>query len=288
MSGFVRDAELRFEFLSLRFRLASSVGHKRVLAAASAMNHAEEFYPKLHASDEVYSAGEYHMKSLLSLRVVLRWGEEFRGRPMRLLDVGCGKGLFLRDFAAGMRRACGVSEIQGAGIDIVRSPGDHFGEVCPDFKFVQQNLDGAKLPFPDQSFDFVCCNQVLEHIFETEQLVREFRRVLSPNGLCVISVPNIAAWVNRITFLLGGQPLGSELGSESITYGFWPRFLQKRLVPFKPSGHIRDFTPRGLSDLASHCGFETAGWWPQSHGLVARLGKWAGRGIGIVLRPKRT
>jgi 2-polyprenyl-3-methyl-5-hydroxy-6-metoxy-1,4-benzoquinol methylase len=249
------------------------------------MNHAEEFYPKLHAADKEYSAGQYHMKSLLESSVVKKWGANYRARTLRLLDVGCGKGLFLRDFAQGMRVGCGVAEIQAAGTDIVRSPSDHFAEIAPDFKFVQQNLDGKPLAFRDSSFDFVCCNQVLEHIFETEQLVREFRRVLSPTGLCVISVPNTAAWVNRIAFLFGGQPLGSELGSESITYGFWPRFLQKKLVPFKPSGHIRDFTPRGLSDLAAHCGFETVGWWPQSHGLVARLGKWAGRGIGIVLRP---
>jgi hypothetical protein len=31
-----------------------------------AMNHAEQFYPKLHAKDQTYSAGEYHMESLLS------------------------------------------------------------------------------------------------------------------------------------------------------------------------------------------------------------------------------
>jgi ubiquinone/menaquinone biosynthesis C-methylase UbiE len=252
------------------------------------MNHAEEFYPKLHATDQVYSAGEYHMKSLLGLRVVVQWGQSFRGRPMRLLDVGCGKGLFLRDFAAGMRQRCGVSEIRAAGIDIVRSPGDHFAEVCQDFKFVQQNLDGARLPFEDGSFDFVCCNQVLEHIFETEKLVREFRRILVPNGLSVISVPNTSAWVNRVFFLFAGQPLGSEVGTEKTTYGFWPEFLQYKLEPFRPSGHIRDFTPRGLRDLTGHCGFETVGWWKQSPGMIARLGNWAGRNLAIVLKPKPT
>jgi hypothetical protein len=116
-------------------------------------------------------------------------------------------------------------------------------------------------------------------------LVREFRRVLSPDGLCIVSVPNIAAWINRVTFLAGGQPLGSELGTEKITYGFRPAFLQKKLERFLPSGHIRDFTPHGLQDLTKHCGFRTVGWWAQSPGIIARFGKWAGRNMSIILQP---
>ena len=249
------------------------------------MNHAEQFYPQLHSNDKAYSAGEYHMESLLSLRVVGDWADQHLDHPLRLLDVGCGKALFLRDFASGLRQRWGIKQIQATGVDLVQSPGGHFGEVCEDFKFVQQNLDGKPLPFKDASFDFLSCNHVLEHIFETEKLVREFRRVLQPQGLCVISVPNTAAWANRLLFLFGSQPLGSEIGTEKVTYGFWPASLQPKLEKFQPSGHIRDFTPRGLRDLTAHCGFETIGWWKQSKGSVARLGKWAGRGLGIVLRP---
>lgn len=249
------------------------------------MNHAERFYSGLHAADKEYSAGEYHMESLLGLRVVRDLAKNCTEHKIRLLDVGCGKGLFLRDFANALRQRSAVKQVQAAGVDLVRSPGDYFSEVCEGFQFVQQNLDGKPLPFKEHSFDFVCCNQVLEHVFETEKLVCEFRRVIQPRGLCVISVPNLAAWVNRLLFLFAGQPLGSELGTEKITYGFWPAFLQPKLERFKPSGHIRDFTPRGLRDLARHCGFDTVGWWKQSKGPVARLGKWAGRNLAIVLRP---
>jgi SAM-dependent methyltransferase len=249
------------------------------------MNHAEEFYPKRHAVEKTYSAGEYHMKSLFSLSVLKDWVKPYSNCPLQMLDVGCGKGLFLRDFATGLRQRWGVKTIQATGVDLVRSSGDYFVEICPDFKFISQNLDGQPLPFPDANFDFLCCNQVLEHIFETEKLVREFRRVLRPQGLCLISVPNIAAWVNRILFLFAGQPLGSELGSEKTTYGFWPASLQFKLEPFPPSGHIRDFTPRGLRDLTAYCGFQTVGWWKQNKGPMARLGKWAGRDLAILLKP---
>jgi ubiquinone/menaquinone biosynthesis C-methylase UbiE len=249
------------------------------------MINAEEHYHRLHAQDRPYAAGEYHMESLLSHGIVANWAKLYRDQPLRMLDVGCGKGLFLSHFSSGLRERHGVKRIQATGIDLVHSPNDHFAEICSDFRFIQQNLDGQSLPFEDKSFDFVCCNQVLEHIFETENTVREFRRVLNPQGLCIIGVPNVAAWVNRFFFLFAGQPLGSELGTEKITYGFWPSSLQPKLEKFDPGGHIRDFTPRGLRDLATHCGFETLGWWKQSKGVIARFGKWAGREMAIILKP---
>ncbi|MEI7728360.1 MAG: hypothetical protein WCO56_02265 [Verrucomicrobiota bacterium] len=69
-----------------------------------------------------------------------------------------------------------------------------------------------------------------------------------------------AAWMDGIAFLFGDQPLGSEVGTESVTYGFWPEVLQERLKKNDLSGHIRDFTPRSLWYLTTHCGFTHAGW----------------------------
>jgi SAM-dependent methyltransferase len=249
------------------------------------MINVDSFYQKLHTQDQAYSAGEYHIKSLLSKRIIAEWAEAYRDKPVQLLDVGCGKGLFLRDFATGLRKRCEIQNIQASGIDLVRSPGDYFKEIDENFRFSQQNLDGTNLPFPNGSFDFLSCNQVLEHIFETEKLIREFHRVLRPEGICIISVPNAAAWVNRLLFLFAGQPLGSELGTEKITYGFWPAILQPRLERYRPSGHIRDFTPRGLRDLTRYCGFRTVGWWKQNKGPIARLGHWAGRDLAVILKP---
>jgi SAM-dependent methyltransferase len=249
------------------------------------MNHSEDFYSELHAAEATYGGGTYHMPSLLRTAALRRWVGRVGQRPLRLADVGCGKGLFMRAFTSALRGRWNLTPGRVAGVDLVRSPGDVFGEISDKFEFFQVNLDEQPLPFPDRSFDFLCCNHVLEHVFHTEKLVREFRRVLADDGLCIISVPNLAAWVNRVGLLFAGQPLGTELGTETITYGFWPGFLKPRLEAFRPSGHIRDFTPRGLRDLTTRCGFQTVGWWAQSHGLVARLSTWAGRNLGILLQP---
>ncbi len=250
------------------------------------MRSASDFYTDLHAEERHYSGAHYHMKSLWRLHALKAWAQQANGQPVRLLDVGCGKGFFLRDFVHGLRSRWGIQPIRIIGLDIVRSQDDVFSEISSSFEFIQADTDGNPLPFDSGSFDFISCNHVLEHVFETEKLVKEFRRVLAPNGLCIIAVPNLAAWVNRVGFLWGNQPLGSELGTERVTYGFRPGFLQKKLEPFRPSGHIRDFTPRGLRDLTEHCGFQTVGWWTQSFGLMARLGKWAGRNMAILLKPK--
>jgi SAM-dependent methyltransferase len=251
------------------------------------MRSASDFYTTLHDEEKHYSGASYNMASLWPLRPLATWAAEAQGRPVRLLDVGCGKGYFMRDFVRGLDERWRIKPSRIAGIDIVRSSGDVFEQISPRFEFVQHDTDGNPLPFESGSFEFLSCNHVLEHVFETEKLVREFRRVLTPNGLCIIAVPNCAAWVNRIGALWGNQPLGSELGTEKVTYGFRPAFLQRKLAPFRPSGHIRDFTPRGLQDLTEHCGFETVGWWKQSFGFVAQLGKWAGRNVAILLRPAK-
>lgn len=252
------------------------------------MKSAAEFYTNRHGAEKGYSGAVYYMKSLWAARELEKWARENKGDPIRLLDVGCGKGVFLRDFVQGLKSRWDIQPASITGVDIVRSSENVFDEISSQMCFVEMNLDGNALPLEDNSFDFISCNHVLEHIFETEKLVKEFRRVLAPRGLCIIAVPNIAAWMNRITFFLwGNQPLGSELGVETVTYGFRPSFLKKRLEAFRASGHIRDFTPRGLQDLTEHCGFQTVGWWSQSFGLVARLGKWSARNMAIILRPKK-
>jgi SAM-dependent methyltransferase len=250
------------------------------------MRSASDFYTELHAEEKHYSGANYHMKSLWAVAALNAWAARMKSRPVRLLDVGCGKGYFIRDFVRGAHSRWGIQPSRVTGLDIVRSSGDVCDQVSPDFEFVQFDTDGNSLPFEAGTFDFISCNHVLEHVFETEKLVREFRRVLTPDGLCLIAVPNLACWANRVGFLWGNQPLGSELGTERVTYGFRPGFLQKKLEPFRPSGHIRDFTPRGLMDLTRHCGFDTAGWWTQSFGMMARLGKWAGRNMAIFLTPR--
>jgi SAM-dependent methyltransferase len=243
-----------------------------------------KFYDRLHRQDAGYGKNVYDVPRLMRASAFQRWLERNKKNKaqLRVLDIGCGKGQFLFDITEALKQKQQAGFARVAVVDLIRAEGNLLGKITPVPEFFQQSVDGEKLPFADASFDFVSCNHVLEHVFETEKFLREIRRVLQPNGLAVISVPNCAAWMSRITFLFGGLPLGAEIGTESVTYGFWPAFLQGRLQRFEPSGHIRDFTPRALRDLTAACGFKPAGWWAQDGGLIATLK----RNIGILVEPK--
>lgn len=60
------------------------------------------------------------------------------------------------------------------------------------------------LPFRSASFDAVNLVEVIEHIENQAQLVREIRRVLKPEGRVLISTPNILNVFSRVRFLFTG------------------------------------------------------------------------------------
>ena len=246
------------------------------------MEGAKEFYTERHDLSAVYSGGQYHVAGLVGCKTIRNWAGQ-RTEAIRGLDIGCGKGVFLKDFCGGLAQTHGLNIGSLVGMDLVRSPGNAFDQLPKGFEFVEANVDGKPLPFDTDSFDFVTCNHILEHVFETEHLVDEIRRVLRPNGVAVISVPNVGAWLNRLLFMLAIQPLGSEVGTRSITYGFWPEGGKARLKNYNPSGHIRDFTGRGLRDLVEACGFRVGDWWNQDGSFVGTLSKWGSRNMGVVV-----
>jgi SAM-dependent methyltransferase len=57
---------------------------------------------------------------------------------------------------------------------------------------VDHSVDLQKLPFEDQSYDFVFASHVLEHIPDDEKAISEIRRILKPNGIAILPVPLIA------------------------------------------------------------------------------------------------
>lgn len=57
---------------------------------------------------------------------------------------------------------------------------------------VDHSVDLQKLPFEDQSYDFVYASHVLEHIPNDEKAISEIRRILKPNGIAILPVPLVA------------------------------------------------------------------------------------------------
>ena len=98
---------------------------------------------------------------------------------VKVLDLGCGEGdstdLFQR-----------ISEnIDWYGVDIEESPETN-RRTRESSRISTYN--GVDLPYPDDFFDLIFCNQVLEHVRYPDALIGDAFRVLKPSGIFMGSV----------------------------------------------------------------------------------------------------
>ncbi|MGD8245610.1 MAG: class I SAM-dependent methyltransferase [Anaerolineae bacterium] len=149
-------------------------------------------------------------------------------RHRRVLDVGCGVGLYVGAF----RRE--TPHVFGVEIERERAL-----EAQAQAAGVAQAI-GERLPFADATFDVVFSHEVLEHVADDRTCVGEMVRVARPGGRIVVFVPNRlypfethgVFWRGRYRF--GNVPLVNWL----------PTPLRDRLAP-----HVRAYTSRGLHRL---------------------------------------
>lgn len=52
-----------------------------------------------------------------------------------------------------------------------------------------EQVDISNIQYPDESFDLVICNHVLEHVPAFNKALREFYRVLKPGGIAILQTP---------------------------------------------------------------------------------------------------
>ena len=71
-------------------------------------------------------------------------------------------------------------------------PGVRYVEGDLDARYAHQRIDVTRLDFPDDSFDAILCNHVLEHVPDDRRAMRELRRVLRPGGWAILLVPALA------------------------------------------------------------------------------------------------
>ena len=68
-------------------------------------------------------------------------------------------------------------------------PADKFTEGYTGYDKATSDLDITDIKFPDNSFDYVMCNHVLEHVDDDKKAMREIYRVLKPGGFAILQVP---------------------------------------------------------------------------------------------------
>lgn len=146
----------------------------------------------------------------------------------RVLDVGCGVGMYTRAFLRHTPRVFGVEieheralEAQGRAMGVSQAVGE-------------------RLPFPDGAFDVVFSHEVLEHVEDDRTCVEEMVRVARPGGRLMIFVPNrLYPFETHGVFWRGQYRFGN------IPLVNWlPTPLRDQLAP-----HVRAYTSRNLRRL---------------------------------------
>lgn len=100
--------------------------------------------------------------------------------PTSVLDVGCASGWFLSEIAKRYPKARYV------GIDKYKKAINYGEKRYKPLKLLHS--DAHRLPFRENSFDLVICTEVLEHVTNPRQVLREIKRVLKPAGVAIIEM----------------------------------------------------------------------------------------------------
>ncbi|GAC1450646.1 MAG: hypothetical protein NVSMB9_35210 [Isosphaeraceae bacterium] len=147
-------------------------------------------YDKQQATREFNHWSESYDRSILqwllfgpSHRVLIRRIRSVAGnRPIRILDVGCGTGVF----AARLRQALPQARVWGVDLvsDMLKKGAARWERLSGWVQPVQG--DSERLPFRDQSFDFITCSNSFHHYPHQDVAVAEMHRVLRPGGRLLI------------------------------------------------------------------------------------------------------
>lgn len=110
-----------------------------------------------------------------------------------VLDIGCGDGLLLEQLKNKGLTVSGI-DISSTAINICKERG---------LDCIHGDIS-EKLPFEDNSYDSVLLIDVLEHLFQPIEVLKEARRI--SKGCVLISIPNFVSLPARAQVFLGRVP----------------------------------------------------------------------------------
>ncbi len=190
-----------------------------------------------------------------------------------ILDIGCGGGSTLvasKDYFSNF-----------SGIDIVDERANDL-PIRIDFSKVDLNFE--KLPFPDSAFDMVTAFQTIEHLENPFFVMREAKRVLKPDGLFMLSVPNPYHISFKMKYLFtSNMPPWTEFNNH-LTFLTKDVFKKTYLKEFDLVEVIHQ---RGSVPFWGRLRMIFGKKLISKHNMILPRSEWFGRRIGFLLKKSR-
>lgn len=135
-------------------------------------------------------------RTISTYQSALRQIELYRRPQGKLLDIGCGNGIFLQLAAARGWQAFGIEPNSTNAEMLRREHGIHIYQA-----------DFSEATVPEEEFDVVALWDLIEHVPNPCEMVKQCAKLLKPRGILVIATPNhlslldlLAEWAYRLSF----------------------------------------------------------------------------------------
>lgn len=154
----------------------------------------------------------------------------------RALEIGPGSGVYL-PFLAQQFESVTATDIEKEFLANVRQLAQSIGGIS----VVEDDITSSRLP--SGHFDLVLCSEVIEHIENSDRVLRNIHRILDANGSLILTTPqkySVLELVARIAFLPGIRWLVEAVYAE----------------PVLEMGHINLMTRRTVEQQLTEAGFE--------------------------------
>jgi len=161
----------------------------------------------------------------------IRWGiiAPINQGDNRILDIGCGDGSTGRV----LKKEGKAKEIIGIELNPVAG---QQAKVELD-KVILGDIEILELPFEEEYFDYIILGDILEHLYDPEDVLKKVRPYLKTKGFIVASIPNIRHW---------------RIIRDLVIKGEW-KYNNEGILD---DTHLRFFTKRSILRMFNDNGFE--------------------------------
>ncbi len=148
-----------------------------------------------------------------------------QGTPLKILEIGCGNGRFRDNFDY---------NVEYWGVEPCISAAEQSKGVLT--RTLIGRYDDVKDEIPNKYFDLIVCNDVIEHMTDPKDFLRDTKGKLSDNGSMIVSIPNLRNAVTLFDLIIRGDFQYVNAGVLDYT-------------------HFHLFTKKSFIRMATECGW---------------------------------